>query len=137
MPAPFRSPILAHMSDPAEPREAPRGRIRFLDLEFHPRPDGQGQVSVRMDWQGREVSGEASGIVTREGDLRMGAQASLETLHELAGHLVQAELVGVKAVRAFDAWVVIASVRARAWVPRPARTRTNSPEAPPLPCWTP
>ena len=44
----------------------------------------------------------------------MGAQASLATVHQIAGGVVEAELVGVKAVRAFDAWVVIASVRATA-----------------------
>ena len=67
-----------------------------------------------MEWKGREIQGEAHGVSTREGDLRMGAQASLATLAQIAGEVVDAELVGVKAVRAFDAWVVIASVRARA-----------------------
>jgi len=94
--------------------DAPRGRIRFLDLSLHPSPDGKGTVRVRMEWKGREIQGEAHGVSTREGDLRMGAQASLATLAQIAGEVVDAELVGVKAVRAFDAWVVIASVRARA-----------------------
>ena len=67
-----------------------------------------------MEWKGREVQGESVGIDTREGDMRMGAQASLATIHEIAADVVQAELMGVKAVRAFDAWVVIASVRANA-----------------------
>ena len=98
----------------SNPPETPRGRLRFMDLEIHPHPDGHGEVVVRMQWRGREVTGEASGIVTREGDLRMGARASLKTIHEIAGDLVEAELMGVKAVRAFDAWVVIASVRAKA-----------------------
>lgn len=92
----------------------PRGRLRFLALDFAPAPDGKARVSVRMEWKGREVQGEAVGIATREGDLRMGAYASLATIHEIAADVIEAELVGVKAVRAFDAWVVIASVRARA-----------------------
>jgi hypothetical protein len=97
-----------------ETTETPRGRLRFLDLEFRPSPDGHGTVVVRMEWRGRTLTGEASGIATREGDLRMGANASLATIQAMAGDAVEAELVGVKAVRAFDAWVVIASVRAQA-----------------------
>ncbi len=94
--------------------DKPRGRLRFLDLEFRPSPDGHGTVVVRMEWRGTTLSGEATGIATREGDLRMGAQASLATVKAMAGDAVDAELVGVKAVRAFDAWVVIASIRAKA-----------------------
>ena len=99
-----------HMSTP---NEVPRGRLRFVDLEVHPHPDGHGEVVVRMEWHGEELRGEASGLVTREGDIRMGAMASLETIRQIAGEVVEADLRGVKAVRAFDAWVVIASVRAR------------------------
>lgn len=69
---------------------------------------------MRMEWRGREIEGEAEGVATREGEMRMGAQASLATLQQVAGDVVEAEIMGVKAVRAFDAWVVIASVRARA-----------------------
>ncbi len=98
----------------ASSTDQPRGRLRFLEVVFEPRPDGRAKVSVRMEWRGREIQGDAEGIATREGDLRMGAQASLETIHQVAAGVVEAELVGVKAVRAFDAWVVIASVRARA-----------------------
>jgi hypothetical protein len=97
-----------------ENRETPRGRLRFMDLEFRPSPDGHGTVVVRMEWRGETLTGEASGVATREGDLRMGANASLATIRAVAGEAVDAELVGVKAVRAFDAWVVIASVRAQA-----------------------
>lgn len=99
----------------SENTESPRGRLRFLDLEFRPSPNGHGTVVVRMEWRGETLTGEASGVATREGDLRMGANASLATIHRVAGDEVEAELVGVKAVRAFDAWVVIASVRAQAF----------------------
>jgi hypothetical protein len=85
-----------------------------MDLEFRPSPDGHGTVAVRMEWRGDILTGEASGVATREGDLRMGANASLATIHAMVGDALEAELVGVKAVRAFDAWVVIASVRAQA-----------------------
>lgn len=97
-------------SDP----DAPRGRFRFVRLDMAPSPDGKGNVSVHMEWKGQELHGEASGIATREGDLRMGAEASLDTIRSVTGDQVNAELRGVKAVRAFDAWVVIASVHARA-----------------------
>jgi len=98
----------------SSPADAPRVRLRFLGLEFHPSPDGKGKVSVRMEWKGEELRGEARGIATRQGDLRMGAEASLDTIRKVAGARVEAELKGIKAVRAFDAWVVIAAVRARA-----------------------
>lgn len=69
---------------------------------------------VRMEWQGLTLAGEATGVDTREGELRMGANASLAIIRQVAGDMVEAELVGVKAVRAFDAWVVVVSVRAHA-----------------------
>jgi hypothetical protein len=93
--------------------EKPRGRLRFADLEFEPRPDGKGRVLVRMEWRGREIQGDAEGILTREAELLMGAHASLAIVNQVAADVVEADLVGVKAVRAFDAWVVIASIRAR------------------------
>lgn len=83
-----------------------------MDLELKPSPDGQGTVVVRMELGGKEYAASASGLLTREGDLRMGAQAALSTVRTISGDLVRAELTGVKAVRAFDAWVVIASIRA-------------------------
>jgi len=95
-------------------QSAPRGRLKFLELRLHPSPDGQARVTTRMAWQGEEYVGEATGVATREGELRMGAQASLDTIHKVAAGVVEGELTGVKAVRAFDAWVVIAAVRARA-----------------------
>lgn len=99
------------MTDQPRP---PGSRLRFLELRFHPFPDGEGRVSVRMEWRGEEIEGESRGIATREGLLRMAAAASLDTVRRMAGDALEAELRGVKAVRAFDAWVVIVSVRARA-----------------------
>ena len=110
LPSPGSGPILGSMSGSPE---TPRGRLKFVGLELDPSPGGKSTVSVSMEWQGLEIQGKATGIDTREGDLRMGAEASLDTIHSLTGDVVKAELRGVKAVRAFDAWVVIVSVWAQ------------------------
>lgn len=66
-----------------------------------------------MEWsEAQTFVGEASGTQTVEGWLRTSAQAALRAAEASAEGLTL-QLAGIKAVRAFDGWVVIAAVRAR------------------------
>jgi hypothetical protein len=57
--------------------------------------------------------GEAQGVLTREGDLRTGAEATLKAVAAATGGRLRLALVGIKAIRAFDSWLVVASVEVR------------------------
>jgi hypothetical protein len=94
--------------------ETQRGRLRFDGVECTPTPDGYGTISVRLEWDGVCHEGEARGVQTREGDIRTAALATLEATRAVLGEKgPKFDLIGVKGTRAFDAWVVIASVDAR------------------------
>ena len=88
-----------------------RSRLRFDSLEHVTTPDGSGRVSVRLEWQGDTFEGTVPCLQTQQGVLKAASQAALSaTLQSTSGAASQAielEVVGVKAVRAFDGWVVV------------------------------
>ncbi|MEX0979854.1 MAG: hypothetical protein WDZ89_02100 [Gemmatimonadota bacterium] len=69
---------------------------------------------MTLKWSdGAQYSGEAEGTETQQGRLRLGALACLRAAEAATGGGLVLELRGVKSVRAFDASVVIVSVRGR------------------------
>jgi hypothetical protein len=69
---------------------------------------------VVLSWaDGREFVGESDGVTSQAGELRCSAVAAVEALERAVDPHVDFELLGVKAVRAFDATVVIVSLSAR------------------------
>lgn len=97
-----------------DPPRTPTARLRFDGAERTPTPDGRETIVVRLGWDGVVHEGEASGLQTREGDIRTAALATLSaTRSVLAGDGPTLDLIGVKALRAFDAFVVIVSVDVR------------------------
>ncbi len=87
-----------------------RGRLRFDDFSIERLSSGQCQARVVLAWPGEATFvGEATGLSSQAGELRCAAQACLSAL-ATAFPEVAFDLVGVKAVRAFDATVVIASL---------------------------
>ena len=94
-------------------RTAFQQRLRFEEVQHERFPDGRCRVRVRFDWHGRTISAESAGTETREGILRAAARATLEVARIATEDRVSLELTGIKALRAFDAWVIIAAVRAR------------------------
>ncbi len=75
-------------------------RLRFQDFAFERLPSGRCSAKVVLSWaDGRQFTGESDGVISQAGELRCCAEAT--------------ELLGVKAVRAFDAVVVIVSLSAR------------------------
>ena len=73
-------------------------------------PSGQCRARVRLAWpDGQRFLGEARGLTSPAGELRCAAQSCLQALAQ-AVHEPAFELVGVKALHAFDATVVIVSL---------------------------
>lgn len=95
-----------------------RSRLRFEGLEHEVTPDGSGIVSVRLEWGGRTYEGSMPCLETLQGVLKAASQATLTaTLASTRAHRsqgIQLEVVGVKAVRAFDGWVVVTRINGTA-----------------------
>lgn len=95
--------------EPAAP-SAPRRRLRLDKVGCQAAPDGRCLLTVGLDWHGRSVRGEADALDTMHGRVRASADATLAAALSAAGRHVHLELVGVKAFRAFDGWVVVVRV---------------------------
>lgn len=86
-------------------------RLRFAEFTLDRLPNGRCRARVGLTWKDSEqFTGEGEGLASQAGELRCSAQACVVAL----GHAVQGgvsfELLGVKAVRAFDATVIIVSL---------------------------
>lgn len=77
-------------------------------------PDGSGRVSVRLEWDGEAFEGTVGCLETQQGVLKAASQAALIATLSSAESISDApltlEVVGVKAVRAFDGWVVVTRI---------------------------
>ncbi len=86
-------------------------RLRFAQFTLERLPNGRCRSRVELTWRESErFSGEAEGLSSQAGELRCAADATVKALTEAVAGDVTFELVGVKAVRAFDANVVIVSL---------------------------
>ena len=95
-----------------------RSRLRFDSLEHVTTPDGSGRVSVRLEWGGEFFEGTVSCLETQQGILKAASQAALSATLQSTAALeagsIHLEVVGVKAVRAFDGWVVVTRINGAA-----------------------
>ena len=97
------------MSD-EEPR---RERLSFEEFQLSRFPNGRCRATVRMGWtRDRSYSGESEGNQTLEGEVRAAAQAALAAADAATNGKIDLDLRGVKAMKVFDAWVVVVMVRA-------------------------
>ena len=88
-----------------------RTRLKFVDFDFSTLPSGRCRSRVVLEWkQGASYEGAAEGLGSQTGELRCAAEATVEALEQAVDGKVKMELLGVKAVRAFDAVVVIVSL---------------------------
>lgn len=95
-------------------RPAVVDRMRFQVFGFDRLPSGTCRARVLLSWiDGREFVGESEGVTSPAGELRCSAEAALRALEQAVTSDVEIELLGVKAVRAFDATVVIVSLSVR------------------------
>lgn len=89
-----------------------RERLRFDRFEFERFANGRCRATVVLDGvRGEQFAGRADGILTREGALRCSADAAVNAVQAAAPGRLRLQVVGVKAVRAFDATVVIVCLR--------------------------
>lgn len=100
--------MMADMSSSSPLAESPRLRVARVD--YRPGADGRGDVEVALEYGGRRWTGTGRGLMTREGDMRMGADATLEAVVASTDGSFRPVLGGIKAIRAFDSWLVIVSV---------------------------
>lgn len=87
-------------------------RLRFAEFVLDRLPSGRCRARVGLTWRDSEAYyGENEGLSSQAGELRCAALACVEALGQaVAQSGLGFELVGVKAVRAFDATVVIVSL---------------------------
>jgi hypothetical protein len=91
-----------------------RERLRFTNFRFVRTPSGLCTAEVELEWlDGVTVVGKASGQSSPMGDLRIAAEAALRALESFSGGAIEFELAGVKALRAFDANIVIVALGVR------------------------
>jgi hypothetical protein len=90
-------------------------RLRFQEFAFQRLPNGRCRSRVLLTWKdGRQFVGESDGVTSQTGELRCCAAAAVDALARAVEPRLAFELLGVKAVRAFDATVVIVSLSVRA-----------------------
>jgi hypothetical protein len=96
------------------PVQLKRERLRFTNFRFVRTPSGLCTAEVELEWlDGVTVVGKASGQSSPMGDLRIAAEAALRALESFSGGAIEFELAGVKALRAFDANIVIVALGLR------------------------
>jgi len=97
---------------------AVRARLKFDTLEHVTMPDGSGRVFVRLERAGDFYEGTVACLETQQGVIKAASQAALQATLASTGEVsesgVSLEVVGVKAVRAFDGWVVVTRVNGSA-----------------------
>lgn len=86
-------------------------RLRFSEFVLDRLPNGRCRARVVLGWQdGTEYPGEAEGLASSSGELRCAADACVMALTRATKNELRFELLGAKAIRAFDANVVIVSL---------------------------
>lgn len=92
----------------ATPRQE---RLRFVGLDFERLPSSRCRARVTLEWGADErFEGTAQGLASEAGELRCVAQATLSAIEHAVSGRSTFDLLGVKAVRAFDAVVLIVSI---------------------------
>ena len=86
-------------------------RLRFAEFVLDRLPNGRCRAKVGLTWRDSEAfTGESEGLCSQAGELRCAAQACVNALCQAVQGESTFELLGVKAVRAFDSTVVIVSL---------------------------
>ena len=92
----------------------PEERLRFQEFGFQRLANGRCRAKVVLTWSdGRRFEGACDGVSSQTGELRCCAVAAVNALEQAVSPRLTFELLGVKAVRAFDATVVIVSLSAK------------------------
>lgn len=101
--------------DPGALPAIPHERLRFAEFVMQRLSNGRCRAKVGLTWRDSEqFFGECEGLGSQAGELRCSAQACVNALGQAVAGALGFELLGVKAVRAFDATVVIVSLAVQA-----------------------
>lgn len=92
------------------PERRDRQRVRFVEIRRRDLADQQAEISVVLEWAGREYTGTATGDSRGPLELRTAALASLDAVGAIVPGEIQLRLAGVKQVRAFDEDLIIVSL---------------------------
>lgn len=94
------------MSDPSS-----HERLKFRGFVLDRLPSSRCKARVELAWTDDDsFVGEAEGLASPSGELRCAAEACVSALHRAVNNEITLELLGVKAVKAFDNNVVIVSL---------------------------
>src|SRR5437867_8806126 len=98
----------------SEGAQVPEERLRFQEFGFQRLANGRCRAKVVLTWSdGRRFEGSSDGVSSQTGELRCCAVAAVNALEQAVQPRVSFELLGVKAVRGFDATVGIVLLWAR------------------------
>ena len=99
-------------------------RLRFAEFMLDRLPNGRCRARVGLTWkESEQFTGESEGLGSQAGELRTAAEACVRALTDAVQGAMGFELLGVKAVRAFDATVVIVSTGCSRRGKRSSRSR--------------
>ena len=84
-----------------------RPRVRFESVERETTRGGSCNVTVHLEWNGDAYRATEAGLETQHGIIKAATQAALAATLSTTSGEIDVQLVGVKAVHAFDGWVVI------------------------------
>jgi len=86
-------------------------RLRFAQFVNTQLPDGHCRIRIELTHPDRGVhTGQCEGLGSDTGVLRCSAQACVDALSGAVSGVLSFELLGVKAVKAFDATVIIVAL---------------------------
>jgi hypothetical protein len=86
-------------------------RLRFAEFTLDRLANGRCRARVGLTWRDSEqFTGEGEGLASQAGELRCSAHACVVALGQAVQGGMTFELLGVKAVRAFDSTVIIVSL---------------------------
>lgn len=86
-------------------------RLKFAEFSMDRLASGRCRARVVLNYPGSpDFEGVSEGLSSQAGELRCAAEACVMALTKAVGGALKFELLGVKAVRAFDANVVIVSM---------------------------
>ena len=89
-------------------------RVRFEAIDCETTRGGSCNVTVRLAWNGETFRATEAGLETQQGIIKAATRAALAATLSASDDQLRLHIVGVKAVRAFDGWVVIARLSGEA-----------------------
>jgi hypothetical protein len=85
--------------------------LRFFSAELARGPGSTIHVQIKIEQEGRVFYAQAEGVGLEAFELRLAAHATLAAVNEATGNASNLRLVGIKRLHAFDADVVLVSLR--------------------------